>query len=80
MSEIEAPPQVDDSAPQADDHHHAPAEDQHVGDAHNGGGGGDQNAAADSGAGEEVKLYVGNLDYGTYAVAQCTVTVLSSND
>lgn len=61
----DAPPVGGDDSQQngapADDHAGA------NGDGGGGGGGGDAGAPApDAGTGEEVKLYVGNLDYGKF--------------
>ena len=62
MADNDSHQPTDDGGPPSDAH----------GDSNNGGGGdhhnGDQNG--DSGTGEEVKLYVGNLDYGEYTVLQ----------
>jgi len=66
MADNEAPAHDDGAAP-VDDHHQnaAPSNggDYGGGNGENGGGDHGDSNAADS-TGEEVKLYVGNLDYG----------------
>ena len=59
MADNDSNQPADDGAPPSNDHNGHPGDNGGGSDHHNRG---DQNG--DAGTGEEVKLYVGNLDYG----------------